>query len=1249
MNNFNQNLPYIYIPTLNAKILIDTGSTRSFISPHLVYQHFPNSIEQKHFEVKTAHGTSFHNEIIKLLLLIEFNINHCHTFYLFDFSSNFQGLIGLDLLEELKAKINISSKLLELPNVQIPILYINDAPRKNPNRPSLKKPYSLTVPPRTEQIVMLPTFQKSGTAILNHIQFNELETPSAIVNVHDNFALTSIINNTEDLIELTLHSPLETEPYDTHETNYLENTTQATANPELDNMYKANLKNLRLDHCNQEEYDAIRSLCYEFRDIFHSDEIPLTFTNAIKHEINLTKETPVFTKTYRYPYIHKNEVHSQIDKMLKSDIIQPSFSPWSSPIWIVPKKLDASQKIKWRMVIDYRKLNENTIDDKYPLPNITDILDKLGKCNYFTTLDLANGFHQIEMKQQDIPKTAFSTENGHFEFKRMPFGLKNAPSTFQRVMNNILRGYQNEICSVYLDDIIIFSTSLQEHTNRLRKIFQRLRESNFKIQLDKSEFLKHNVNYLGHIITPNGIEPNPDKIRAVKDFPIPTTPKEIKSFLGLTGYYRKFIKDFAKISKPMTNCLKKDSKVIHTKEFVKAFNHLKNLLINSPVLQYPDFNKPFVLTTDASNFAVGAVLSQGNPPNDRPISYISRTLNTHECNYSTIEKELLSIVWSCKMFRPYLFGRKFLIYTDHRPLVWLFNLKEPNSKLIRWRLKLEEYNYEIIYKKGKQNINADALSRIKLNALETESTINQPGDINKDITHYLRELAEDPITHPDLTNQNAVDYDNEIPVVFRYDETPPTNNSRKINILQEVTLQANEPPTIHIPEDPDFVSPEFEIQNIPDENETVHTASQNNDHGIPILDEIINNKSFQLIIERNPHHKLEVKTQNIDGSTVKNVKIPLHSPKLITQLLKEHINPSKTIYIYFHDRRLIPTFTTTHNSKFIQTKLVICTQLINTILDKEERLTLIRNHHEGKSNHRGIEETYQKLKSNYYWKNQKANITSYINNCDTCQRAKYARQRPYVPLVITDTPSRPFQVIHMDTFIFETQTFLTLFDKFSKLGQAFPCTRDAISVHDNLIKYFSYYGVPEAIITDNGTEFKNTNIQELLKSHKIRIHFTTPRHHESNSPVERFHSTLIEHLRLLREKEPELTLTKLMTYATIAYNTSIQSTLKTTPFEIVLGHTNSKEPLEVIETTFYSDYVNNHKKRTQILYDAIKNLEVTHKQKVIEKSNARGEEQTEFKINQKVFKALTERSKAKNKSKGPFLIIELLDHNKAKI
>lgn len=383
--------------------------------------------------------------------------------------------------------------------------------------------------------------------------------------------------------------------------------------------------------------------------------------------------------------------------------------------------------------------------DKYPLPNIEDLLDRLGRSSYFTTLDLASGYHQIEVDEPSIPKTAFSTEDGHWEFLRMPFGLRNAPSTFQRTMDNILRGLVNKICLVYLDDIIIFGSSLQDHLNNVKQVFDRLKQFNLKLQLDKCEFLSKEVTYLGHIVTPEGIKPNPNKIEVIKTFPIPRTTKQIKSFLGLLGYYRKFIKDFAKLTKPLTYRLKKGVKINPNDiDYKEGFEICKNLLTNDPILQYPDFNKPFVLTTDASNFAIGAILSQGEVGSDLPVSYASRTLNNHEISYSTIEKEMLAIIWATKQFRPYLYGRKFTIVTDHRPLQWLFTIKEPNSKLVRWRLKLEEYDYKIVYKKGLLNGNADALSRIELN-------IN-----TKPVDDYVDELESLFVQHPFDINEEML-------------------------------------------------------------------------------------------------------------------------------------------------------------------------------------------------------------------------------------------------------------------------------------------------------------------------------------------------------------------------------------------------------------------------------------------------------------------------------------------------------------
>lgn len=416
-------------------------------------------------------------------------------------------------------------------------------------------------------------------------------------------------------------------------------------------------------------------------------------------------------------------------------MIRPSESPYNSPLWIVPKKADSKGNKRWRIVIDYRALNEKTIGDAYPLPNITEILDQLGSAKYFSVFDLASGFHQIPTDEAHAQKTAFSTPHGHYEFTRMPFGLKNALATFQRLMDQALTGLQGTELFVYLDDIVLYASSLREHKIKFDRLTERLRAANLKLQPDKCEFLRKEVGYLGHIIGRDGVKPDPSKIRAVKEFPRPHNAKNIKQFLGLAGYYRRFILNFSKVARSLTDLLKKDEEFNWKEEQEQAFTQLRNALCTEPVLQYPDFTKPFIVTTDASGYAIGGILSQGPIGKDAPIAYTSCLLNDAEKNYSTIEKELLAIVYCVNHFRPYLYGRKFSLVTDHKPLVWLHSVKDPTSRLVRWRLKLAEYEYQVMYKARKTNVNADALSRnpVEING-EPPRKDTQVLPVNRDTT-----------------------------------------------------------------------------------------------------------------------------------------------------------------------------------------------------------------------------------------------------------------------------------------------------------------------------------------------------------------------------------------------------------------------------------------------------------------------------------------------------------------------------------
>lgn len=467
-----------------------------------------------------------------------------------------------------------------------------------------------------------------------------------------------------------------------------------------------------LGHLNDEERKEIKKVLNEYQNLIYHEGDQLTNTDSITHRIQLTNDQQIHAKLYRLPPKHEKEVEQQIEEMEQQGIIRKSFSRYASPIVVVAKKPDNSGQQKFRICVDYRKLNEYTVDDKFPLPNIEGILDKLGRAQYFTTIDLAKGYHQIKMHPKDIHKTAFVTPKGLYEYIRMPFGLKNAPATFQRLMNEVLREYISKICVVYMDDILIFSTSLQEHIVNIRKIFNKLSEHNLKVQFNKCSFLKKETEFLGHVLTNEGIKPNPNKIKCINEYSLPTSEKQLRGFLGATGYYRKFIEGYARLAQPMTKYLKKGNTInSHDPEYITAFENLKRNITNHPILKFPNFEKSFELTTDASNYAIGAVLTQDK----QPVCYASRTLNEHERNYSTTDKEFLAIVWAVTYFRPYLWGRKFKINTDHLPIKYLnkkYTGKEFSQRTQRWLLKLQEYQFEIEYLKGKENKVADFLSRI---------------------------------------------------------------------------------------------------------------------------------------------------------------------------------------------------------------------------------------------------------------------------------------------------------------------------------------------------------------------------------------------------------------------------------------------------------------------------------------------------------------------------------------------------------
>lgn len=468
------------------------------------------------------------------------------------------------------------------------------------------------------------------------------------------------------------------------------------------------------------QQEQLLDLLSKYQDVFAPTASHLGRTGEVQHTIDTGDAPPIRLRPYRTSPGQREEIDTQIADMLSQNIIQESVSPWAAPVVLVKKKDGTT-----RFCVDYRKLNEITKKDSYPLPRIDDTLDALQGSQIFSTLDLRSGYWQIELHPTAKEKSAFITHKGLYEFTVLPFGLCNSPSTFQRLMEHVLRGLNWKTCLIYIDDIIIYSRSFEEHLQHLEDVFLRLRQANVKLKPSKCFFARNSVEYLGHVVSKDGIQPNPDKIRAVTGFPVPKNTKGVRSFLGLANYYRRFIKGFASIAAPLNNLLRKNVRFKWDTNCQQSFDALKQALVTAPILAFPDFTRPFDLYVDASLDGIGMTLGQTQNGKEVAIAYAGRDLTPAERNYSATEREALAVVAGIKKFQSYLYGRHFNVYTDHNALKWLMSVKDPTGRLARWSLLLQQFDFTIHHRSGKSNGNADALSRRpysdqSINTLTTE-------------------------------------------------------------------------------------------------------------------------------------------------------------------------------------------------------------------------------------------------------------------------------------------------------------------------------------------------------------------------------------------------------------------------------------------------------------------------------------------------------------------------------------------------
>ena len=451
----------------------------------------------------------------------------------------------------------------------------------------------------------------------------------------------------------------------------------------------------------------LKQLLIRRQGAFARHKLDLGNFSEIKHEIDTGFAAPVKQRVRPTPRGFEGEEKKCIEDQLEAGVIRPSSSPWAAPTVLV-RKSDGSV----RFCIDYRKLNDRTRKDAYPLPKISLCLDSLGGSRFFTTLDLQSGYWQISMAEDDIPKTAFITKYGLFEYTKMPFGLCSAGSTFQRCVELIMRGLQWQTILIYLDDIIVIGRSMEENLMRLEEVLERLEKAGLKLKPSKCQILQREVLFLGHLVSELGVQPNPRLIESVKSWPVPTDRKGVQQYLGLVNYYRRFVPRFSDIAEPLTSLTSKEVEFQWGDEAQSAFDALKEALCTAPVLSFPLDEGDFILDTDASAVGIGAVLQQVQDNEEKVIAYGSKKLSRQQRRYCVTRRELLAIVVFLREFRNYLLGKPFTIRTDHGSLTWLLHFKEPQGQLARWIEYIYQFKFVIVHREGRKHANADALSRI---------------------------------------------------------------------------------------------------------------------------------------------------------------------------------------------------------------------------------------------------------------------------------------------------------------------------------------------------------------------------------------------------------------------------------------------------------------------------------------------------------------------------------------------------------
>ena len=1181
------------IEGVEVSFLVDTGANITIVRPDVYYriqEHTRPALKDKKIEMVMADGKSlsFLGQGHFLMNIgNDDGVGIRHEVWVANIE--LEGILGYDFLSRFDCKLECGKGEMKLQNRDVKCS--TGKPQSSCNRVVVDT--TVCIPPGGE--IVLPgkrTDEKDvGIAVVEpankFVQHHEIVVAKVLVDTRKDIVPVRLLNLSDKYTTLYKGTNIATcEPVEeifspeertNHRTDLRAAVCQASdvraTDHDLPN-YLQDLYSRCTTYLDDEQREQLVALLMRHQDAFATSSEDLGKTAVYTHKIDTGTSKPIKQPARRLPIHQKKEAEEEINKMLAKEIIEPSSSPWASPIVLVRKK-DGTI----RFCVDYRKLNAVTIKDSYPLPRIDDSLDALAGSTWFSTLDLQSGYWQVEMDREDREKTAFVTGTGvgFYQFKVMPFGLCNAPATFERLMERVLSGLQWQTCLLYLDDIVTYGPTFQQAMQRLEEVLIRLKAAGLKLSPKKCHLFQRSVSFLGHIVSDEGIATDRGKIDAVKEWPTPRNVTDVRSFLGLCSYYRRFVKGFAEVAKPLHRLTEKQHEFVWTEECDMAFNRLKMALTSTPILAYPTCDDSFVLDTDASNLGIGAVLSQIQGGTEKVIAYFSRTLTKAERRYCVTRKELLAVVASTKHFHHYLYGNKFLIRTDHGALRWLMNFKNPEGQTARWLEVMGTYTFEIQHRPGTRHGNADGLSRRPCEDCEQCSRVERNSARQQTITPQLKGDDSQATDEKDQTVEDEEETKSETGphlhcavVATKGDDDRNTElSSRNRMGLEDDGRLA----VVDVREQSKL--PDRSEENGGTEEDRRCLASDPTvDQGklAVILDDggpEDNQRCRAMSLARAESAEDELSSENKDHGSIDMRKLQLED-KVVGQIVRwkesrdmrpgwAEVSPgNKEIKSYWsqwdrlqmRDGILYRKWESVRGDR-ITWQLVLPNEL--------RREMMQRLHSDPTSGHLGKTKTLDRIQRRYYWHEWRQDVSQLCKTCDVCATRKSPR-RKYKSHMKQYNVGVPMERIGMDvlgplpTTDDGNKYILIIGDYFTKWKEAYAIpNQEATTIATKLVEEFiCRYGVPLQIHTDQGRNFESNLFQEICRILGIEKSRTTALHPQSDGMIERFNRTL-ETMLSMFVSENQRDWDRCLPHAMMAYRTSVHESTGCTPSEMMLG------------------------------------------------------------------------------------------------